>query len=242
MTQLLDQPALATLPRRPLWRLRALFAGVLCAVILAGCFVPDAYEAEIRLTKDGGYGITYIGILTYAPLYGQIVRGKIDDEHAKENDRMFLEKLKSESFFKEVVGLGRGRYRVRYEREGQFAGAHQMVTFVSRQEPIFRILTTKDANIEVNGSGQGFRYAKSFEEVGITSQGLLRITTDAEVVTHNAQFVRKSATPGFTQYDWRVRSLRDPPPRFVAKLAVDPRTGVPAYGSMGAGVNVEPAQ
>jgi hypothetical protein len=220
-------------------RTRRLFAGLVCFALLTSCFVPDQYEAEIRLTKDGSYGITYIGILIYAPLYGQIVRGKIDDAHAKENERMFLEQLKRDSAFKEVVSLGKGRYRVRYEQVGRFAGSHQMVTFVSRQAPIFRILTTESGNVEVNGSGKGAIYAEQFNEVGIKSQGLLRIVTDATVIHQNAQFTRASATPGFTTYDWRPRELTEPPPRFVAKLAVDPRTGIPAYGRSGPG-NVEP--
>ncbi len=218
--------------------IKQIIAGLACAVLLSSCFIPDQYEAEIRLSKDGSYGVTFIGILTYAPLFGQIARGKIDEEHAKENDRMMLDQLKRDDAFKEVVGLGRGRYRVRYERDGRFAGSHQMVTFVSRQEPIFRILTTESGNVEVNGSGRARTYAKSLEEVGIKSQGLLRITTDMPVVEQNAQTQRKSVAAGYTQYDWRRRSLTEPPPRFVAKLAVDPRTGVPAYS--GGAVNVEP--
>ena len=222
-------------------RLRALFAGLVCVALLGSCFVPDQYEAEIRLTKDGSYGITYAGILIYAPLYGQIVRGKIDQEHAKKNELLFLEQLKRESYFKEVENLGQGRYRVRYEREGRFAGSHEMVTFVTRQEPIFRVLTTESGNIEVNGSGAGKMYAKNFEELGIKSQGLLRIVTDAPVISQNAQFSRASVTPGFTNYDWRRRNLTDPTPHFVAKLAVNPRTGIPAYGGSGA-LNVEPEE
>ena len=45
-----------------------------CCVLAASCFVPDDYQCEIRVTRDGSYGITFIGVLTYAPLYGQIVR------------------------------------------------------------------------------------------------------------------------------------------------------------------------
>lgn len=206
----------------------------LCAAFLTSCFVPDQYEAEIRLTKDGSYGITFIGILIYAPLYGQIVRGTIDEAHALENDRMFKEQLERETAFKEVVGLGKGRYRVRYELEGRFTGKHQSVTFVTRQTPIFRVLTTESGNVVVNGSGRGKMYAKNFEELGIKSQGLVRIVTDATVIEQNAQFTRASVTPGFTTYDWRRRDLNDAPPHFVAKLAVDPRTGVPAYGGSGA--------
>lgn len=234
--------AAALSPARPdlgRW-LRQVCAGLVCLTLLTSCFVPDQYEAEIRLSKDGSYGITFIGVLIYAPLYSQIVRGNIDEEHAKENDRMFYEQLKRESAFKEVAQLGKGRYRVRYEREGRFAGSHQMVTFVSRQEPIFRILTKESGDVEVNGSGQGARYAKAFNEIGIKSQGLLRITTDAEVIQQNAQFIRKSTAPGYTMYDWRRRELTEPPPHLVAKLAVDPRTGIPAYG--GSGVNVEPEE
>jgi len=218
--------------------LKQVFIAVACAALLSSCFIPDQYEAEIRLSKDGSYGVTFIGILNYAPLYGQIARGKIDEEHAKENDRMMFEQLKRDNGFKEVTPLGKGRYRVKYERTGRFAGSHQMVTFVSRQEPIFRILTTETGNIEVNGSGRARTYAKSLEEVGIKSQGLFRITTDMPVIEQNAQSQRKSVAPGYTQYDWRRRDLKEIPPRFVAKLAVDPRTGVPAYS--GGAVNVEP--
>ena len=82
-------------------------------------------------------------------------------------------------------------------------------------------------------------YARNFEEIGIKSQGLVRIVTDAPVLEQNAQTVRKSVTPGFWVYDWRRRSLRDAPPHFVAKLAVDPRTGVPAY-SGGDALSVNP--
>lgn len=219
---------------------RNLAASLLCFGLVASCFVPDQYEAEIRLTKDGSYGVTYIGVLTWAPLFGQIVRKEIDDEKAKENERMFYEQLKRESAFKQVENLGRGRYRVRYERTGRFAGSHQMVTFVSRQEPIFRILTTEQGTAEVNGSGQAKMYAKRLEEVGLKTQGLLRVVTDMEVTATNAQFKRASPTPGFTMYDWRFRSFTDTPPRLVAKLAVDPRTGVPAYS--GGAENIEPEE
>lgn len=62
--------------------------------------------------------------------------------------------LNRDTDFKEVTPLGKGRYRVKYERTGRFGGSHQMLTFVSRQEPIFRVLTTEADNVEVNGSGR----------------------------------------------------------------------------------------
>jgi hypothetical protein len=219
------------------WKgIRTLATGA-AVCLLASCYIPDRFESEIRLTKDGGFGVTYIGQLIYAPLFGQIARGEIPEDKAKDSERLILEQLKRDEAFKEVTSLGNGRYQVRFEREGRFAGAMQMVNFATRNQAIFRIRTTEDGLVQVNGSGQGQLYADRFAEVGLKTQGLLRIVTDAEVVEHNATFVRASRTPGFTQYDWRIRSFADPPPKFIARLAVDPRTGVPAY--RGSPVNID---
>ena len=88
------------------------------------------------------------------------------------------------------------------------------------------------------GSGQGQLYAERFEEIGLSTQGMIRVVTDVEVLEHNATFVRASKTPGFTQYDWRIRNFRDEPPQFIGRLAIDPRMGVPAYRG-GGGTNVD---
>lgn len=221
------------------WRgARVAATALLAFCLLTSCYIPDRYEAEIRLTKDGGFGVTFIGQLTYAPLFGQIARGQITPEKAAESDRLILEQLRRDDSFKEVNPLGKGRYQVRFEREGRFAGAMQMVNFATRQRAIFRIRTTEDGLVQMNGSGQGQLYADRFEEVGLSIQGMIRVVTDVEVLEHNATFVRASPTPGFTQYDWRIRNFRDAPPKLIGRLAIDPRTGVPAYRG-GAGANVD---
>lgn len=210
---------------------RTLIAAIACTVLLGSCFVPERYEAEVRLTKDGSYGVTFIGILTYAPLFGQIARGNIEPEKAAEQIRQFTNFLKQDSYFKEVQSIGSGRFQVRYEREGRFAGASQMVNFPSRQYAVFRIGTDLRGEVTIAVSGRGYMYADSFEEVGLGTQGLFRVSTDGKVLNHNAQFIRQAPYPGFTMYDWRPRSFRDIPPKIVVKLAVDPRTGAPAYGA-----------
>ncbi|TAL00214.1 MAG: hypothetical protein EPO08_14405 [Rhodospirillaceae bacterium] len=209
------------------WRVRIAVAVGMCLFLVSACFVPDHYEAEIRFTKIGAYGITYNGILVHAPLFSEIAKGNVNEEEAQTRIKGYVAQLKQDDSFKEVNSLGRGRFQVKYEREGRFIGEHQMVTFVSRQAPIFRLRTFEDGRISVAGSGAGRQYADKLEAVGLNSQGLFRVVTDAEVIEHNAQFVRASTTPGFTVYDWRIRGFRDPPPRLIAKLTVDPKTGGP---------------
>jgi hypothetical protein len=209
---------------------RTLITALVCTVFLGSCFVPERYEAEVRLTKDGSYGVTFIGVLTYAPLFGQIARGKIEPEKAAAQIRQFKSYLQQDTYFKEVQSLGSGRYQVRYEREGRFAGASQMVNFPSRQYAVFRIGTDLRGEVTIAVSGRGYLYADSFEEVGLGTQGLFRVSTDGKVLEHNAQYIRQAPYPDFTMYDWRPRSFRDIPPKIVVKLSVDPRTGAPAYG------------
>lgn len=215
---------------------RKAFAPLVCLFGLSTCWLPEIFEAEIRFTSTGAFGITYIGTLTYAPLYGQIARDEISKEDADRQNRQFLDFLKLDTAFKKVNALGRGRYQVEYSREGQFAGKMQSVNFVTRQNAIFRLKTFEDGRIGLSGSGQARFYAERFEQVGLKMEGLVRVVTDAEVIEHNATFIRAAPVPGFTQYDWRIRSLRDDPPRLIARLKVDPRTGVPAYGGLAQGI------
>jgi hypothetical protein len=216
-----------------------IIAGVICAAVLTTCWLPETFEAEIRFTSTGAFGITYIGTLTYAPLFGQMARDQISKEDADRQNRQFLAFLRQDKAFKEVNPLGRGRFQVKFMKEGQFAGNMQSYNFVNRQGPIFRLKTFEDGRIGFYGSGQAKVYSKRFEEVGLKMEGLVRVVTDAEVLEHNATFIRAAPVPGFTQYDWRIRSLRDDPPRLTARLKVDPRTGVPSYGGLAAGVEAD---
>ncbi len=216
-----------------------LFGAVTCLALLSSCWFPEQFETEIRFTSTGLYGVTYIGVITYAPLFGKIARGEISKEDADRQIQQHLKFLKGDSAFKEVNSIGSGRFQVKYMKEGQFAGNKQSFNFISRQGAMFRLRTTEDAKMVLAGSGQALLYADRFEEVGLKMQGLMRVVTDAEVLEHNANFVRKSRTPGFVQYDWRIRNLRDVPPRLIAKLKIDPRTGVPAYGAGASNVDAD---
>ena len=188
---------------------------------------PDRYECKVTITKTGNYRIVYNGIVTHASLYSEIVRGKLSKEEAKSRIDGFEEQLKPDSAFKTVNSLGKARYQVRYEREGVFCGAHQMLTFVSRQGPIFRVRTFEDGRISVSGSGAGYQYAGRFEDIGLNTEGLFRVQTDAKVIKHNAGFLRETTAAGFTIYEWRIRSFRDSVPRIFTRMTVDPAIGGP---------------
>lgn len=56
------------------------------------------------------------------------------------------------------------------------------------------------------------------EAAGLTTQGLVRVVTDAPVLEHNAMSVRPSPTPGYSIYEWRQSSFRQPAPKLTLKI------------------------
>ncbi len=191
--------------------------GLLVALPLASCWVPDKFGSEIRITKSGGYGISFNGELTWAPLYGQIVRGEITTEAAAEQSAGFLAALKTDGNFQYVASLGKGRYQVRYDRRGVIDRT-QMISFVRRNARIFQIRANEDGKVSFFGTGAGSSQADLLDAMGLKTDGLLRIVTDAPVLTHNAMSVRPAPMPGYVMYDWKMTSFRQKAPKLTLQL------------------------
>ena len=71
-----------------------LAATVTALTVLASCWLPEQFETEIRFTSTGAYGVTYIGVITYAPLFGKIARGEISKEDVDRQIQQYLTFLK----------------------------------------------------------------------------------------------------------------------------------------------------
>lgn len=190
---------------------------VAALALLASCYVPDEYTAEIRITRAGHYGITYSCVLMWVPLYGQVVRGEVRREEAAEQSAGFLTALKADSHFTSVSSLGQGRFEVRYDRRGRF-NKTQMLSFVRRNARIIDLRAFEDGRVLIAGKSPTDLQADQLQEIGLQTRGLMRIVTDAPVLQHNATSVRPSPTPGYTIYDWNVTSFRQPAPRLELKL------------------------
>lgn len=184
---------------------------------LSSCYVPDNFGSEIRITKEGNYGITFSGELIWAPLYGQLARGEMTSETAAEQIPQFMASLKEDKNFQSVASLGSGRFQVRYDNRGRFDRT-KMISFVRRNYRIFQIRANEDGKVSFFGSKSGATYADQLEASRLQTRGLLRIVTDAEVLTHNATDVRPAPMPGYVMYSWKVESFRQPAPKLVLQL------------------------
>ena len=192
--------------------------GLFCLLFLGSCYVPDNFGAEIRITRDGGYGITYSGDLIWAPLFGQILRGELNQEAAADQIAGFTADLRQDSNFTFVASRGQGRFQVRYDRRGQISRT-QVISFVRRNARIFELQATKNGQVHFKGRGTSDLQAEQLEDIGLRTRGLLRIVTDAPVHDHNATSVRQSQIPGYFIYDWRMTSFRQPEPKLTLQLS-----------------------
>lgn len=209
-------PALPAFARRAV---RAAAALVLTLPLLAGCYLPDRFQSEIRLARTGEYGVYFKGNLTWLPLVKDLREGKVSEAELPERMAVFQRDLDRDSNFSTVRPVGPGTFAVEYNRVGRL-DLPDLVTFVRRNARIISMQTAEDGTITVTGS-QAIKMIppETIERAGLNSRGLFRITTNAEVIRHNADSVRLGPE-GYVIYDWNINGVRGQEPHFEAKLEI----------------------
>lgn len=206
--------------RKPLHR-RLARAATACALVLpllAGCYLPDRFQSEIRLTDTGEYGLYYEGDLIWLPLVRDLRMGKITEADVPGKMEVLERDLARDGYFSKVEPSGLARFSVEYNRLGKLNWP-DLVTFVRRNARIISMETDPDTGTVTITGSQAIKMIdpETIERVGLNSRGLLRVTTDAEVLEHNADSVRRGPQ-GYTLYDWKIDGVRGQEPKLKARL------------------------
>lgn len=187
-------------------RLPRLFAVLLLCLALpalSSCYVPDQFRAEIRIAKNGDYSIDYKGVLTWMPLYMDIVAGKYTQTEAQEKIEVIRRDLKRDDQFTSIRSIGRGQFDVTYRRTGNFVATPGMVSFVRRNARILNIDARKDGSITVFAETPNMDKARPMAEAGLLVRGSLRVISNMRVVgAPNANATYKDPNGEWTVYDW----------------------------------------
>ena len=56
------------------------FAAMVLLTALAACYLPNHFKSEIRLGRNGDFALSFYGEVTWAPLYREIIQGKLTPE------------------------------------------------------------------------------------------------------------------------------------------------------------------
>ena len=191
---------------------RAWIALAAVVAILAACYLPDKFKAEVRVNDNGDYALSYYGDLIWAPLFRDIQRGNVPADQIPAKIEEIRKDLARDPAFKTVESLGQGRFHVVYQREGHLQ-ATDLVTFVRRNAIILQLHATPDGRVSLDGAPIKPTEANEVTAMGLTVSGEFRLVTNAQVLSHNA--TKTTLYQGYPVYIWTIENAFSPFPHLV---------------------------
>lgn len=180
---------------------RSMLILAFAAILLSSCFIPDNYEAEIWLHKDGSYEFFFEGELAYAPAIEKIFDGEFE---AKDMDDMFEieDDLNQADGFMEAEYLDNGKFRVEVIMPVMPGEDYY---FLSEDIPVFSFKHDEDGNLVIRGMTLDEDDLESVKSFGINMKGELTVLADkgVKVKSHNALMKKKEKKKG-TKYFWEL--------------------------------------
>jgi hypothetical protein len=185
--------------------------------VLAGCWLPEDFAAEVVVNRDGSYTFKYDGTLTFA-----MALAAATEHGLTERDEAELakggEELRRSPGFKSVDYQGKGRYKVLVETLG-IPG--EPYSFLSREYKIFAVEPRPDGTIRISAARFSENDIKQFKSIGARVNGTLSVSVakGITVVDHNAQ-AQPAVFGLFGSYKWDITTV-DADPYIVVRPAPD---------------------
>jgi hypothetical protein len=196
---------------RAMTRLPRLLAPFAALVLLASCYLPGSFDAEIELSRTGLYKMSFDGYIVDVNLYNDIRENKLKPEEEQAKAERIVADFKRDRDTKEVSYFGKGAFKVVWSKSGDIIKSRS-VTFFRRNENMLSISYVEDERtITLAGKYIKKDDAERLIQMGLNVQGVLRIKTDGRVEGHNATKVTKDGL--VTVYGWRLTSVTDPSPK-----------------------------
>ncbi|HEY9080848.1 hypothetical protein [Magnetovibrio sp.] len=185
-------------------------------VVLASCYLPARFDAEIELDKAGYYSMKFDGYLADVDLYRGLKDGKISPAEEKEKMAVIERDFARDASTKEYQYYREGHFRVKWERAGDLLKA-KTVTFIRRNELIFQLKYVENSGyIVLEGKSITKENRQRIQQMGLGMQGQIRVKTDLPVKSHNATSEKKDPRdPRFKWLVWDIASIMSPRPRAV---------------------------
>ncbi|WP_041041188.1 hypothetical protein [Paramagnetospirillum magnetotacticum] len=193
--------------------------GVLAALLLlSSCYIPDKFKSELRLSRYGDYSLTYKGDLMFAPMLDDYRKNKIKPEEEAERQENVRRDLSRDIAFRKIEAKGKGRFSVEYERVGRLEKV-QLTSLIRRDARMISLRSMENGAIVVKANAMKPSDAQILAELGLNMEGEFRITTDGNVVKHNATQVKPFGTSKV--YIWKIENALSAMPELVMIRDVD---------------------
>ncbi len=186
--------------------------------VVTGCYLPGSFDAEIELSRTGHYKMSFDGYIVEITLYDGLRKKKLTQKQIKDKIKQVIGDFKRDRGTKEVSYYNQGAFKVRWVKTGDVIKS-KMITFFRRNENMLSITyDKKKAIITLRGKYIKKQDRDRLIQMGLDVQGVIKIKTDAKVLSHNATKVTKDGL--ITIYGWKLNSIEDPSPRMVVTLGL----------------------
>jgi hypothetical protein len=194
--------------------------GVLAAVLLlSSCYIPDKFKSELRLSRYGDYALSFKGDLLWAPILDDYRKGKVTIENEQEKLDNIRKDLIRDIAVRKMESRGKGRFAVEYDRAGRLQKV-QLIALLRRDARLLAMRSMENGVIVIHANAMKPSDAQIMAEMGLTMEGEFRITTDGNVVEHNATEIRPFGTSRV--YIWKIENPLSPMPHLVMLRDNDP--------------------
>ena len=196
----------------------ALLVAIVLSRMLAGCYLPVRFDAEIEITRTGYYEIIFDGYVTEVTMFDALRRRSLSPGEEQTRADNVIQDFRRDSSTREARYVKPGIFKVNWQKSGDLLRA-RMITFFRRNESMLIVKYVKDTRlITVQATPIGKENARKLLDIGLGMQGQLRVKTDANVVDHNAGRVVDTAARNQKMYVWDVVDITAPAPKITISL------------------------
>ncbi|WP_181850170.1 hypothetical protein [Thalassospira profundimaris] len=198
---------------RVIWHLRRLVLVLCVPLILTSCYLPEAFNIDLSMERNGDYRLSYQGMLVQPTITQGLLEQSLDPAGEKEKVDKVLADLRRDSGVKQLTYSGRGAFNIVYERRGNIIREKSFV-FVRRQSRILEMFFHKDRNtVEIRGGFVPDQYQDRLSALGYQMTGKIEFRTTAGIRSHNAAEFKEVG--GQNRLRWEIKSITDPVPNVI---------------------------
>lgn len=203
--------------KSPILAVVAMFA----AAAVSGCYMPVRFDAEIEIHRTGHYDFKFDGYLAKVELYQGLKERKIDGAEEKKQIEQIKTDFARDPAVKEFKYFKKGHFKVNWHNKGDLIEVKTVSFFNRSSEYMLGISYNRETRrIALAGKSLAVDIKQKLDDMGLTSQGQIRVITDAKVVSHNATRVRANKRLGgrYKTYTWIIPNIFAPTPSLVIQV------------------------
>ena len=182
----------------------AVVSMIILAGTLAGCWLPDNYDLDMKVAPSGSYAATFSGDIVYLPLYADIKQARAKPADIAKADKEMLTDIRKTAGVRSADARGDAAYRVVIDAAGTVHKGDTARSPFGDIGPLAiipqgdKIIITNNANAD---PAQMRKVLADLRSAGLKSRGDVCIHTDAQVLESNAD-----SKPGLLSscYKWHV--------------------------------------